>query len=85
MQIYTTKENSGPNFNEYCVSYTDDFPFNFRIDNGWRTTRGDRWSSYLYATIVLALCLIICLIGGAMFARTSIFILCVSNSHQITN
>ena len=39
---------------------------------------GTRWWTYLYATLVLALCLIICLIGGAMFARTSIFILCVS-------
>ena len=36
-----------------------------------------RWWTYLYATAVLAFCLIVCLIGGAMFARTSVFILAV--------
>ncbi|XP_013398108.2 solute carrier family 12 member 9-like [Lingula anatina] len=33
--------------------------------------------SYLYATVVLIFCLIVCMIGGAMFARTSLFILMV--------
>ena len=44
---------------------------------------GTRWWTYLYATMVLALCLVVCLIGGAMFARTSIFILCVSKKPPV--
>lgn len=36
------------------------------------------WWKYLYSTVSLFICLIICLIGGAMFARTSAAILLVS-------
>ncbi|CAL1541024.1 unnamed protein product [Lymnaea stagnalis] len=35
------------------------------------------WWKYLYSTISLFICLIICLIGGAMFARTSAMILLI--------
>ncbi|XP_046326120.1 solute carrier family 12 member 9-like isoform X1 [Haliotis rufescens] len=35
------------------------------------------WWKYLYATIVSIVCLLVCLVGGAMFARTSAFILLI--------
>ena len=37
-----------------------------------------QWWKYLYSSVVLLFCLVICIIGGAMFARTSAFILLVS-------
>jgi hypothetical protein len=37
-----------------------------------------RWWIYLYCTLVLALCLVISLVGGSMFGKTSIFTLSVS-------
>ena len=37
-----------------------------------------QWWKYLYSTVVLFFCLIICVIGGGMFARTSALILLVS-------
>ena len=40
---------------------------------------GNRWWNYLYCSCVLAFCLFVCIIGGAMFARTSVFILLVSH------
>lgn len=36
-----------------------------------------QWWRYLYATFTLAFCLLICIIGGAMFARTSALILLI--------
>ncbi|XP_076472572.1 LOW QUALITY PROTEIN: solute carrier family 12 member 9-like [Babylonia areolata] len=36
-----------------------------------------KWWTYLYASVVLFFCFIICIIGGAMFARTSALILLV--------
>lgn len=36
------------------------------------------WWSYLYASCVLFVCLIVCLVGGAMFAKTSAAILLVT-------
>ncbi|XP_064642404.1 solute carrier family 12 member 9-like isoform X2 [Lineus longissimus] len=35
------------------------------------------WYPYLYQTVVLLLCLIVCIIGGSMFARTSLAILLI--------
>ena len=35
------------------------------------------WWSYLYASGVLLVCLVVCLVGGAMFAKTSAAILLV--------
>ena len=43
---------------------------------------GYRWFTYLYASIILFICFVICLIGATMFARTSIFILCVCIEEQ---
>jgi len=35
------------------------------------------WWNYLYCTIVCALCLVISLVGGAMFGKTTVFIFSV--------
>ena len=54
------------------------------LEDGIGIPVDSRWWTYLYATLVLAICLIVCLIGGAMFARTSIVILCVSIMHVLS-
>ena len=41
---------------------------------------GSHWLTYLYASVLLAVCLVVCLTGSTMFARISIVILCVSLS-----
>lgn len=38
---------------------------------------GNNWFHYMYASLCLFICLVICLIGGAMFARTSAFVLLI--------
>lgn len=47
------------------------------LANGALPAEGQAWH-YLYATIITVFCLIVCLIGGSMFAKTSLFILMVS-------
>jgi len=37
-----------------------------------------RWWNYLYSTLVCAMCLIVSLVGSAMFGKTTIFIFAVS-------
>jgi len=37
-----------------------------------------RWWNYLYSTLVCIMCLIISLVGGAMFGKTTVFIFSVS-------
>ena len=36
-----------------------------------------RWWNYLYSTLVCAMCLIISLVGGALFGKTTVFIFAV--------
>ena len=36
-----------------------------------------RWWNYLYSTLVCVMCLIISLVGGAMFGKTTVFIFAV--------
>jgi len=36
-----------------------------------------RWWNYLYSTLVCAMCLVVSLVGGAMFGKTSVFIFLV--------
>ena len=50
------------------------------------------WWNYLYASCVLLVCLIVCLVGGAMFAKTSaaILLVCicmnfVANIHSVSS
>ena len=43
---------------------------------------GSHWLTYLYASVLLAVCLVVCLTGSTMFARISIVILCVSLSAE---
>ncbi|KAK6176290.1 hypothetical protein SNE40_014598 [Patella caerulea] len=47
------------------------------VSDGGGLPDGSDWWKYLYATVVLFFCLIVCIIGGAMFARTSAFILLI--------
>jgi len=39
-----------------------------------------RWWNYLYSTLVCVACLIVSLVGGAMFGKTTVFIFSVSCS-----
>ena len=43
------------------------------------------WWPYLYCSVVLGFCLLVCLVGGAMFARTSVFILLVRSFNNYIN
>ena len=36
-----------------------------------------RWWNYLYSTVVCIMCLVISLVGGAMFGKTTVFIFSV--------
>ena len=36
-----------------------------------------RWWNYLYSTLVCVMCLVVSLVGGAMFGKTTIFIFSV--------
>ncbi|XP_076452159.1 solute carrier family 12 member 9-like isoform X2 [Babylonia areolata] len=47
------------------------------MQNGGGLPADSQWWKYLYSSVVLFFCLVICIIGGAMFARTSAFILLV--------
>ncbi|KAK7490911.1 hypothetical protein BaRGS_00017783 [Batillaria attramentaria] len=47
------------------------------IKDGGGLPEDTQWWRYLYSTISLAFCLLICIIGGAMFARTSALILLI--------
>ncbi|XP_041377713.1 solute carrier family 12 member 9-like isoform X2 [Gigantopelta aegis] len=47
------------------------------IDKDGGLPDGTQWWKYLYSSIVLFICLVVCIIGGAMFARTSAFILLI--------
>ncbi|XP_033097736.1 solute carrier family 12 member 9-like isoform X1 [Anneissia japonica] len=60
----------------YCIGLTEAIIDNFG-PNGSLVYGGmpsTRWWNFLYATIILFFCLIVCLIGATMFARTSFFI-----------
>lgn len=48
------------------------------IEEGAASLPLNDWYKYLYSSVVLFFCLIICLIGGSMFAKTLIVIFSVS-------
>lgn len=68
----------------YVSGFTEGIMENFGIggyfihdeENGL-PVKGDWWK-YLYATVVLCICLLVCLVGGSMFAKTLTVILGVS-------
>ncbi|OWF41053.1 Solute carrier family 12 member 9 [Mizuhopecten yessoensis] len=66
----------------YISGFVEGMLENFGLDgtllpdgqSGLPTQPNEQWWKYLYATIILFLCLIVCIIGGSMFAKTSAFI-----------
>ncbi|KAH9499367.1 hypothetical protein Btru_003903 [Bulinus truncatus] len=66
----------------YVVGFVEGILQNFGVggsfmSDGHGLPNDSDWWKYLYSTISLFICLIICLIGGAMFARTSAIILII--------
>ncbi|ESO84407.1 hypothetical protein LOTGIDRAFT_207292 [Lottia gigantea] len=47
------------------------------VADGQGLPDGSSWWKYLYSSVVLFVCLLVCIIGGAMFARTSAIILLI--------
>lgn len=67
----------------YVVGFTESITEFF--GRGGYFVKGDaglpvdtNWWKYLYATIVLLLCLVVCMIGGSMFAKTLAVILAIT-------
>ncbi|ELU01652.1 hypothetical protein CAPTEDRAFT_155483 [Capitella teleta] len=66
----------------YITGFVEGLVDNFEsggslVSSGDGIPGGTKWWNYLYCTAVLFFCLAVCMIGGAMFARTSVFILAV--------
>ncbi|KAL4221557.1 hypothetical protein ACF0H5_019814 [Mactra antiquata] len=64
----------------YVVGFTEGIMENFGeggyfVSDGLGLPVKGSWWKYLYATIVLAVCLFVCMVGGSMFAKTLTVIL----------
>ena len=63
----------------FVEAVLDNFgPKGSMIDEGAVSLPLNYWYKYLYCSVVLFFCLIICLIGGSMFAKTLLVIFSVS-------
>ncbi|XP_022111158.1 solute carrier family 12 member 9-like isoform X2 [Acanthaster planci] len=72
----------------YCIGFVEAIIDNFGTGGALLLSGGgipiDGWWSFLYSSIVLLFCLVVCLIGAGMFARTSFFIFLVVMAALIT-